>query len=735
MRTIRKLVLSCILPAAVLAACYDAGDRTVGPNTPRQRTGGANATAGCSATISELNTLAHAVFGEGSPSVNSVLGKLDNLRKKVENGDIVGAQDQANNIVRFVRDKAEEGQLAGSREVIDQFIAKVLCYAGLPPNTFLILPSDAPQVKTADDGASGISLEANTVTVPTLLTFSPLDPNGPSPLDTKLDQYPAYVNITVSSGITKPAIVAVCPAVSVPLEVQSRLRLGHQRTSGFEITPAADGGFLDCSIETASSSLPGWLSAIASVFSPKVLHAAPRVTGGIGGSVTEFSPFGAVDPEVSLKSGGIGGSATEFGTGSTTPVTQPVPAPRRRWFGRVAEGGMRPVARPLALAQSECTDMSAIVGTAVDCKPVVTVTTARGTVLSNVPVTWTITQGGGSIAANDLTTSVCGEFASGQGTLTGADGRTSVCWILGMDAGENRVVATPGVGGDAPAGVTFAPSGTQFTATGLRITPTVTATGGDYVFDYTPRPGAGSCSHGLTPALTYSSGTVPVNAGSYTLTVTCGAGTTSYHTVTATAAITIAKVAATATSGSATIEFGDPVPTIPCTVSGLLAADAGSVTCTTSIPTSPLAGVYPATPVLSPTDPLNYVVTLFPGTFRVIGYTQAGCFSAPIYNVMPATKSAQRKGSTLPVKCTLTRADGSPVTTAVGDLVVVDRGPSGTADPVVAFSGTNVFKYSRGGNYAYGLDTSPATFRIGHYYFVTATWNDGSRTQGWFLLK
>ena len=67
--------------------------------------------------------------------------------------------------------------------------------------------------------------------------------------------------------------------------------------------------------------------------------------------------------------------------------------------------------------------------------------------------------------------------------------------------------------------------------------------------------------------------------------------------------------------------------------------------------------------------------------------------------------------------------------------MVVDRGTNDLVTVGTVFTGTNVFKYSSGGNYAYGLDTSPAYFVAGHYYYVTATWKDGSTTTGWFLLK
>ncbi len=120
-------------------------------------------------------------------------------------------------------------------------------------------------------------------------------------------------------------------------------------------------------------------------------------------------------------------------------------------------------------------------------------------------------------------------------------------------------------------------------------------------------------------------------------------------------------------------------------------------------------------------------------------YRQVGCFSSPVWNVMPETKSYQRKGSNVPIKCTLTDAQGVGVLNATGDLLVQDMGVvygSPTPPyPKTVFEAKNVFRVSKGGNYAYGLDTSPDTFISGHYYHVTALWNDGSTTVGWFFNK
>ena len=64
------------------------------------------------------------------------------------------------------------------------------------------------------------------------------------------------------------------------------------------------------------------------------------------------------------------------------------------------------------------------------------------------------------------------------------------------------------------------------------------------------------------------------------------------------------------------INFGAAIPAIPCTVSGLLAGDAGSVTCTSSTAYT-VAGSYPVVPVVTPANPTNYNVAPVNGTLNV----------------------------------------------------------------------------------------------------------------------
>ena len=707
--------------AIFLASCGDAS-RTTNPTSPiRPENGRLNTTTAACLTYTQLVTLVNDVFGAGSPNANSALGKLDNLNKQLQKGNIADAQAQAMNIVLFIQQKAQAGGLPGTHAQIQALISGVLCFAGLPPDTYLIYPSDNAQILRHSDGKSGISFQANTVNTPTLITIEVLPTTTP-PLNTKLDQYPGYIHITQSSPLTKPAVVGVCPASSVPIEVVTRLRLGHQTPSGVEITPDADASFLDCSGSTAAapSRVPGWVQRLASFFTPKPLYAKTTMFGGgVGGLVTEFSPFAPVDDELSFR-GGAGGTVTEFDIRRDTTAGT-----------RLPKTPGAPDARVNTVVNGVCTQIDAIVGSAVEneCRPFVTIKTYQGTVLQNVPITWAIGQGGGVVAPEATPAHTCGTFGSSASTATNANGFTSVCWTLGSTPGTNTVIATPAAGGDAPAGVTFSRQSITFTATALQITPTATATGGVFPYDGLPHAGSGTCSHGLVPALTYSGGVVPTNAGTYTLTVTCGAGNPLYVTVSQTATIQITQGATTANVVCPTSVTYTGSPQTPCTGSVTGPGLSQSLTPTY---TSNIVGT--ATATVSYPGGGNYAPSSASTTFKIL-YVQSGCFASPIYNVMPSTKSFQNKGSNVPVKCTLLTASGSGVSNATGNIVVQDMGVNGLGTPATVFSLANAFKATTSGNYSYGLDTSPSGFVSTHYYLVTATWSDGSQTMGWFYIK
>jgi hypothetical protein len=238
---------------------------------------------------------------------------------------------------------------------------------------------------------------------------------------------------------------------------------------------------------------------------------------------------------------------------------------------------------------------------------------------------------------------------------------------------------------------------------------------------------------------TISGATVTITAaGSCTVNASQGGDASYYNPATTISqSFAILKHAATATAGSATIFFGTAAPSMPCAVTGLLAPDLGTVTCTTVPPAATLAGTYATTPNVSPANSPNYAVAGVNGALTIQGYVQQDCFSLPMTQLVPPATSGLRKGSTVQLKCTLDNPSGQLVLHASGNLLVQDRGVNGLAAPVTAFSGTNVFTLSNGSNsyYSYKLSTSTNLFTSGHYYLVRATWNDGTITQGWFLLS
>jgi hypothetical protein len=464
---IRNVRLGLAFAAAlVLAACGEiptaAGDAAL----ERSNTT-ASIVPGTCTNLAELNTLAATLFtASSSPNISSVRGKLKNLDGLVKRGKIADAQVHASEIVAFTLLKHNQGGLAGTAEQVEAFTDAVLCFAGFdldveePTDTYFILPSDAPQVITNSTGTAGISFDANPVTEPTLVQFAIIEDvypaPGAGPLDTKLDQYPGFIQITKTSAtnapLAKPAVVGVCAVGAIPQAVRDRLRLGHGASAGFEITPAATADFISCPNETAQAPAASGWGRVLELLLPAKAHAFQEAFGGgVGGTVTEFSPFAPVDPELQF-GGGVGGTVTEF--------------------TRSAELFAAPATASLHTETDiDCSLAPTSTLVASQCSPYVTLRTRLGTVLGAVPVTWEVTAGGGSIAPN--TAETCGSYASLVAGSTNAMGNSKVCWIVGPNVGVNTVRATPTAGGEAPDGVTFSPASRDFSVTSFTANATV----------------------------------------------------------------------------------------------------------------------------------------------------------------------------------------------------------------------------------------------------------------------
>ena len=502
----KKLMLRRLIPLAatlvLLAACGTDSTRPDG-KARKAPSVDANALTSCALSYNDLVALANTVFGPGSPNVQSVLGKLSNLKQQIENGNTATAKAKAHDIASFVLAKEKEKDLIGTPAQVAAFVSGVYCFAGVdltitdPSNTSLIFPTDPEQVVYNSDRTVGIKFPNFPVTAPTLVVIEKL---LSSALITKLDQYPGFVDLkTFADGVDDPfvgvpgfeAIVGVCADAPAFLFDLDRLRLGHQEGpdgTDFVITPrkvpAAEGIQLSCdeaalrlSPSAPRSSAKKSTSAPASVeldLIPDGEELQLR-SGGVGGTVREFSPFAPVDEELTLRSGGVGGTVREF-------IRSPL-------LGNSVTASE---------TDNACSVFTAPIGSLVSCRPTVDVMTFKrllslasggpiqGNVFHNVPVTWTVMSGAGLVAPNTAAGGCTGTPGSTAATFTGPAGRASACWTLGLTPGTNTLRAQVNVGGEVPAGVTFDDSGIEtFTATATPpsqlafvVSPSLTQTAG-----------------------------------------------------------------------------------------------------------------------------------------------------------------------------------------------------------------------------------------------------------------
>lgn len=466
-RGVVRVSLKFVIPAIAaifVAACADS------PSAPNLSSIQAGATAGCTATLASLKAQAQALFGNSAPNLNSVRGKLDNMDQLLRKGKTADAHRRAHEIVEFTLDLHADGRLAGTEAQVTAFVNAVYCYAGIdivigtPEDTWFIQPSDEPQILYGLDSSVGVSLPGFPVGEPSLLRVERFE----GQLNTKLDQYPGFIRITLlndgNTTLTGRATITVC-ATGLPEDLNpANLRLGHGiRDTGFVITPQPTSSdpvpaTVACGPAAPASFAARVVSAVRDVFSPKLLHARIQggdnaFGGGVSGTVTEFSPFAPVDAALSF-GGGVSGTVTEF-----------------------SRSGAPALMSSIESVAPTCTE--AVLGSvlAPDCQPVVSISTKQGTVLEQVPVNWFVrSDAAGRVAPRTGNTDAitCGAYGVSAATVTSVNGNAGVCWKLG-GVGNNRVVAKASSGGDAPAGVWF---------TGV--------SGDSVVFDVnvTPPPGA-----------------------------------------------------------------------------------------------------------------------------------------------------------------------------------------------------------------------------------------------------
>ncbi len=180
-------------------------------------------------------------------------------------------------------------------------------------------------------------------------------------------------------------------------------------------------------------------------------------------------------------------------------------------------------------------------------------------------------------------------------------------------------VTTPSATGGASANYLF-----TLTPGLFKITPataSVVVTGGTFTYDGQPHPasctvyGVGGTT--LPSTLTYTPGPgVPVNAGSYT--ATCAfAGNANYPPMSDSAPIVINRRAATIVAGSGTKVVGAGDPVLGTSQTGILAADLGGITLTTTRAAGETVGNYATTAAATGGNSANYIFTMTPGNFSI----------------------------------------------------------------------------------------------------------------------
>jgi|GEM_PF-5272918 len=548
----RVIAVALSASLVVIAACRDTSVTAPTGATAIADWRAANVGSGPSCTpltLTQLYALTDSVFAAGGPNANAVKSKIDQIDKAKKKGDAKKTNEAAFNANRLVFQKFKGPQpLAGTNAQVARLISGIFCFAGInitisdPANSNIIDPSSTTQVVKSQDSTAGTRLPPGSITEPTVLEFTKV-PNtfttpGAGPLNTRLDQYPGFYLIQAGNasgtGPAVPVIVAICPDASVPASIRGRLRLGHEKSNGFEITPAADASFLNCPAPTNLGFLPGWANKALSALMPKTLYAAiagksEAFVGGVGGTASEFSPFDPVDPILEFAArGGVGGTAGEFTTRPTrkaglTPQVSAAPT------GDLASVIASPGAMANTLSAGTCTAVEAPWSSELEpeCRPRLELKTRLGTPLRNVPLTWSVTAGNGTIAAGVPGTTTCtGTFAASVTFNTSADsGKAGVCWKMGPTLGTNTVTVTPGIGGDVPPGVTYVPAIPTFNATAIKTTPTVNISCPASVVyngaDQTPCTASvtdsihGALSLGAVP-VTYGPTAPPRDAGTYT---------------------------------------------------------------------------------------------------------------------------------------------------------------------------------------------------------------------------
>ncbi len=390
----RRQLLLAVLCCAVATGCSDRPTQPSVPDPTFQE-----AARKC-ITPAGMEHLIRTTFQPADQS--TVLNRFRDILQLL-NSDPAEARRRAINLVNFTLERFNSDRLVGgSSPDLPRLVALLngfLCTVGLPKvftvaalgddgAVGIISPNDPTTTVVTETQHAGVEIPGGSVEEPAVVTIRRL-PDSPFPLLTEFDQYPQFYEYHSTAGFTQDVLVGVCVAVE-DQELLDRLRLAHNvpevNPTTIEVLPFAPAPFLSCAdIEVGSASRRGMfdlagglLGRALAVLGPQPLYAMRKGGGGVGGTVRNFSPFGAVD-------------TLAFMT-RVPPLEQHVTA-----------------------------------GSAVGVPPGVVLTTPSGHLMAGVPMTFAILSGNGTI--------------TGGVTASDANGRAAVqSWIVGF--GPNQVSAT-----------------------------------------------------------------------------------------------------------------------------------------------------------------------------------------------------------------------------------------------------------------------------------------------------
>jgi hypothetical protein len=331
----------------------------------------------------------------------------------------------------------------------------------------------------------------------------------------------------------------------------------------------------------------------------------------------------------------------------------------------------------------------------------------------------------------------------------------STVYTTSSNAGSSPATSCSG-GSDVNYTFSFVAGSVTIGQASSTVTVTCTA-GAPYIYTGSPQTpctaqatGVGMSPVNVISSLIYSNNT---NAGPATADASWD-GDTNHTGDTGSGGFTIGKATLTVTATSASVTYGDPVPTITPIYGTFLGSDnaAGidsAPTCSTAYTTSSLAGSNPPTSCSGGLDN-NYNFSFVPGSVTVGTAFCTSAFLSPIGGSFETGNGgsfadpvrAFKLGSTIPVKFLLNSVAsgcGAVVTTGIHTLQAsrysnsTDSDPAIDASPTDAATAGHQFRLT-GTEWHFNLSTKGGGFTQGTW-LLTATLQDGSKKTVWITIK